>query len=113
MRINIDTSALVNTSEKVGVRRRESRAKMRGNTPFLASTLGSSPCRRIQPLSAPSPLIAANTASTLPAPAPQKRVATSTNGALEEASCAGGTSRSTVGQAMGQINAVTAVPTKV
>ena len=64
-------------------------------------------------MSAPKPLIAANTAITLPAVAPQKCVAKSTNGAFEEASVAGGTSSSTVVHAMTQMSAVTTVPSRV
>src|SRR5450631_2125668 len=86
---------------------------MCGNSPRIAMARGSSPCNRIQPFNAPNPLIAANTASTLPAPIPQNCVTRSANGAFDLTSVAGDTNSKTAVQAIAQISAVTTVPSKV
>src|ERR1700679_814438 len=86
---------------------------MLGNTPLFAMALGNSACSRIQPLSAPKPLIAANTASSLPAALPQYRVTKSTKGAFDSATFSAGSSSSTAVQARMQISAVTIAPSSV
>src|ERR1700684_1571541 len=57
--------------------------------------------------------MAANTATSFPASAPQNCVARSTKGALDCASVAGGTSSKTVVHARAQISAVITVPSSV
>src|SRR5882757_8612184 len=107
------TSALPKQSANPGVLREDSRAKMRGKSPRIAIARGSSPCRRIQPFRAPNALIAAKTASILPAPSPQNCAARSTNGAFDLASVSGGSNNKTVVHAIAQISAVTTVPSNV
>src|SRR5688500_19981860 len=64
----------------------DSVANRRGNTPSFASTRGISACTRIQPFSAPNPLMKANNASVLATWSPQNSRIASANGALDFAS---------------------------
>ena len=66
----------------------------------FASTRGISPWIRIQPLSAPKPLMKTNSASALAAQSPQNSRMTSANGAFESLSCEPGISRITAEHAM-------------
>src|SRR3984885_3068155 len=112
-RISSVANALPKHRPNPGVLCTDSRAKIRGNSPRFAIARGSSPCSRIHPFNAPNALIAANTATSFPAPLPQNCAAKSTNGALDRASVAGGTSSKTVVHAMAQISAVIIVPSSV
>ena len=109
-RIRPVTSALPKNSPNAGVRRRDSRAKIAGNTPVLAIAAGSSPVIRIQPLRQPNALIATNAPSSLPAPSPHSCRARSEKGASELASCAPGSSNSTALQATMHSTAVRMPP---
>ena len=85
-------------SDVPGVWYFDCRAKNFGNTPARASAAGISPWIRIQPFSAPKPLMNANSASSAAALPPQNMRTTSANGAVDCASSAVGSSSTTVEQ---------------